>query len=63
MNTNSFYNLTSLLHILQKNLYQIDQYYTEQSETEEERIFYRNLKLDTENSIKEATKLMRTYLQ
>jgi hypothetical protein len=63
MNTNSFYNLTTLLHVLQKNLHQINEYYLDQAETEEERIFYRNLKQETENNIKGTTNLMRNHLK
>ncbi len=61
MNNNSFYNVIALLHVLQKNLYQIDEYYLPQANNEEERVFYRNLKMDTENHIKELTKLLSEY--
>lgn len=63
MNSNAFYNMVALLHVMQKNLYQIDEYYINQSGNEEERVFYRNLKMDHENHIKELTQLLKSYTQ
>ena len=63
MNNNAFYNMVALLHVLQKNLYQIDEYYLPQATNEEERVFYRNLKMDTENHIKELTQLLGEHIK
>ena len=61
--TNPFYNLVTLLHVLQKNIHQIDEYYINESSTEEERILYKNIKMDHENAVKEISRLLPAYLQ
>ena len=63
MEQNSFYNILIQLTEELKSLWRIENHYQNDAATEEERIFWRNLKTDKENHIKELKRALKKYLE
>ncbi|MCB9809021.1 hypothetical protein H6776_01345 [Candidatus Nomurabacteria bacterium] len=62
MDNNHLYNLATQLTQEMKSLWRIEKHYIEQSESEEEKVFWRNMKNDKENHIKELKELVKKAL-
>lgn len=60
--TNALYNLMNQLTQEQKSLWRIDNHYLVEAMSEEERIFWRNLKIEKENAVKELRSLIKQLL-
>jgi hypothetical protein len=62
MNNNHLYNLMTQLTQEMKSLWRIEKHYLEECEAEEEKVFWRNMKEDKENHIKELKELVKKTL-
>lgn len=60
--TNALYNLMNQLTQEQKSLWRIDNHYLNEAMSEEERIFWRNLKIEKENAVKELRSLIKQLI-
>lgn len=59
---NHIYNLMTQMTIEQKSLWRIKKYYLEETNSEEEKVFWKNLIQDKENHIKEIKELIKAVL-
>ncbi len=59
---NHLYNLATQLTQEMKSLWRIEKHYINESESEEEKVFWRNMKNDKENHIKEIKELLKKTL-
>jgi len=59
---NNLYNLMTQMTIEQRGLWRIKKHYLEESSSEEERVFWKNLITDKENHIKELKELTKGIL-
>lgn len=62
MDNNHLYNLMTQCTQEMKSLWRIEKHYMNESESEEEKVFWRNMKADKENHIKEIKELIKKTL-
>lgn len=62
MDNNHLYNLMTQLTQEMKSLWRIEKHYLGESESEEEKVFWRNMKTDKENHVKELKELLKKTL-
>ena len=62
MDNNHLYNLMTQLTQEMKSLWRIEKHYLEESESEEEKVMWRNMKDDKANHIKELKELVKKML-
>ena len=60
---NHIYNLMTQMTTEQKSLWRIKKHYLEETSSEEERVFWKNLANDKENHIKELKELVKKALE
>lgn len=60
---NHIYNLMTQMTTEQRSLWRIKKHYLDESSSEEERVFWKNLINDKENHIKELKELIKPTLQ
>lgn len=59
---NNLYNLMTQMTTEQRGLWRIKKHYLEETSSEEERVFWKNLVTDKENHIKELKELIKSAL-
>jgi hypothetical protein len=59
---NHLYNLTTQLTQEMRSLWRINNHYIEEALSEEEKVFWRNLKDEKENAVKQLKELLKKVL-